>query len=98
MFVRAPLLFREYWRNPEGKDAVLQDGWFRTGDRQTACEPSWGGSTGTSRAQQLKDFLEAERGERTATRTTCGRGRITAGRAVRFPGPLGDLSRSAMLA
>ncbi|WP_413098501.1 hypothetical protein [Streptomyces sp. Inha503] len=30
--VRAPLLFREYWRNPKETDAVLRDGWFRTGD------------------------------------------------------------------
>jgi len=32
MLVRAPLLFREYWRNPEETAAVMQDGWFRTGD------------------------------------------------------------------
>ncbi|WP_079038914.1 AMP-binding protein [Streptomyces sp. NBRC 110028] len=32
MLVRAPLLFREYWRNPKETAAVLQDGWFRTGD------------------------------------------------------------------
>ncbi|MCE0767004.1 AMP-binding protein [Pseudonocardia kujensis] len=32
MLLRAPLLFREYWHNPEETDAVLQDGWFRTGD------------------------------------------------------------------
>ncbi|MGW7759003.1 hypothetical protein ACWGK6_47330 [Streptomyces violaceusniger] len=32
MLVRAPLLFREYLRNPEETDAVLRDGWFRTGD------------------------------------------------------------------
>jgi long-chain acyl-CoA synthetase len=32
MLVRAPLVFREYWRNPEETAAVLQDGWFHTGD------------------------------------------------------------------
>ncbi|MFE3221776.1 hypothetical protein [Streptomyces antimycoticus] len=32
MLVRAPLLFREFWRDPEETDAVLRDGWFRTGD------------------------------------------------------------------
>lgn len=32
MLVRAPLLFREYWRNPEETSAALQDGWFSTGD------------------------------------------------------------------
>lgn len=32
MLIRAPLLFREYWRNPEETAAVLRDGWFHTGD------------------------------------------------------------------
>jgi long-chain acyl-CoA synthetase len=32
MLIRAPLLFRGYWRNPQETDAVLRDGWFHTGD------------------------------------------------------------------
>ncbi|MEV6980308.1 AMP-binding protein [Sphaerisporangium sp. NPDC051017] len=32
MLVRAPLLFSGYWRDPTETEAVLQDGWFRTGD------------------------------------------------------------------
>ncbi|NGO67300.1 AMP-dependent synthetase/ligase [Streptomyces boncukensis] len=32
MLIRAPLLFLGYWRDPAETEAVLRDGWFRTGD------------------------------------------------------------------
>jgi acyl-CoA synthetase (AMP-forming)/AMP-acid ligase II len=32
LFVRAPSITKGYWRQPEATAAVLQNGWFRTGD------------------------------------------------------------------
>lgn len=38
MLIKAPLLFPEYWRDPEATAEALDDGWLRTGDliEQTA--------------------------------------------------------------
>lgn len=30
--LRGPVIFREYWNNPEATEAAFDDGWFRTGD------------------------------------------------------------------
>jgi long-chain acyl-CoA synthetase len=36
LLVRGNILFREYYKNPEGtKEAMTEDGWFRTGDIAT---------------------------------------------------------------
>lgn len=32
VWCRGPMTFSGYWRNPEASAAVLQDGWYRTGD------------------------------------------------------------------
>lgn len=32
LLIQAPLLFREYWRNPEASAAAMEGGWFHTGD------------------------------------------------------------------